>query len=548
MEMMSVSLIIPFMNAVMKPDEVMSNTMVSFFCNLFGIGSYTVFLVVLALIMAAIYILKNIFLLFQLSIQNRFVFRNMFDTQQRLLHNYLMRPYEYFLNIKSGEVLRIVSTDTSSTFNILTTLLQLFTELVVSTVLIITVFFVVPNVTLGIAALLLIMILLIQIILRPILRKAGIKNRDSFAQMNQWLLQAIQGIKEVKVMEKEHFFEESFAENGRIYVKTTNQNATFGSVPRFMLEAISMAAFFIVVAVMIYGGTELEDIVPMLSAVAMAAIRLLPSANRISQSMSILAFGETALDKMLENLREINDYNLSQKPYFAFADNKEIKRFEQEIRFQNVDYKYPSGKEVLKNASMVIRKGDSVGIVGASGAGKTTTVDLMLGLLQPNNGAIYIDGMNMLSNLHGWLNQIAYIPQTIFMLDGNVRENVAFGVSKNEIDDDKVWSALHEAAVDHDVKEFPDVLDTQLGERGLRLSGGQRQRIGIARALYTNPEILFFDEATSALDNETESEIMKSIEKLHGAKTMIIIAHRLTTIEGCDHIFRVEEGKIVQER
>lgn len=195
---------------------------------------------------------------------------------------------------------------------------------------------------------------------------------------------------------------------------------------------------------------------------------------------------------------------------------------------------------------MKIKKGMSVGVAGLSGAGKTTAMDTLLGLLKPKNGKVLVDGTDIETNMKSWNMQVGYIPQNIFMLDGNIRENVAFGVPCKDIDDEKVWDALRDAALDIFVKNLPKGLDTELGERGLRLSGGQRQRIGIARALYPNPSVLFFDEATSALDNETEAAIMDSIHHLQGKKTIIMIAHRLTTIENCDVVYRVENGKITR--
>ena len=223
--------------------------------------------------------------------------------------------------------------------------------------------------------------------------------------------------------------------------------------------------------------------------------------------------------------------------------------FNQQIELSNINYQYPTGKtDVLSDACLSIHKGESVGIVGASGSGKTTAVDVLLGLLRPQNGKVLVDGTDIQLDMDGWLKQIGYIPQSIFMLDGDIRENVVFGLPKREIDDVRVWEVLKEAAIDDFVRTLPEGLDTQLGERGVRLSGGQRQRIGIARALYSDPEVLFFDEATSALDNDTEAAIMDSINHLQGSKTMVIIAHRLSTIEGCDHIYRVENGKIEKER
>ncbi|MCX4315549.1 MAG: ATP-binding cassette domain-containing protein, partial [Lachnospiraceae bacterium] len=223
--------------------------------------------------------------------------------------------------------------------------------------------------------------------------------------------------------------------------------------------------------------------------------------------------------------------------------------FEREITLQNISYSYPNSEQhVLEHAQMSVPVGKSVGIVGTSGAGKTTAVDIMLGLLNPQEGQVLADGVDVMSVYTEWLSHIGYIPQTIFMLDDTIRANVAFGLAREEQTDEQVWYALQEAQLAEFVRSLPEGLDTQIGERGVRLSGGQRQRIGIARALYTNPELLIFDEATSALDNETEAAIMESINSLHGRKTMVIIAHRLQTIEGCDMVYRVKDGRIERER
>lgn len=215
---------------------------------------------------------------------------------------------------------------------------------------------------------------------------------------------------------------------------------------------------------------------------------------------------------------------------------------------KNITYRYPNTDTLIfDDANVTFPVGRSIGIVGTSGAGKTTIIDICLGLLHPEKGVVLADGVDIQTNYRGWLRNIGYIPQTIFMLDGSIRKNVAFGVPDEDIDDEKVWNALREAQLDEHVRSLPDGLDTEIGERGIRLSGGQRQRIGIARALYEDPEVLVLDEATSALDGETEAAIMDSINRLHGRKTLIIIAHRLTTIAGCDMIFRVKDGKVVRD-
>ena len=551
MEMLSVSMILPFMEAVMDPERIMSNSIVSKICDLLGIESYRTFLVFLSLIVALLYIIKNVFLLFQMFVQNRFVNNNSFLTQKLLLRSYLLKPYEYFLNVKSGDVLQIINNDTAIVFKLLSNLLFLFTELAVSLSLAITILLMSPGITFGVAALMLIMVGIIQTIIRPVLSKVGEDNRLASIGIQQWLLQTVQGIKELKIARAESFFEKKYNEYGRTSVRSTYLLQTLSAVPRFLIEAVSMASFFAVLSLMIYRGYSLEDLIPILSVVAFAAIRLLPSINRITNSLATIAYSEPSLNKMCERLMDIKEeyQELLHEDSVSPIPNGMIETFDREVVMSHVNYRYPErDKDVLSDACFQIKKGQSVGIIGNSGSGKTTAIDILLGLLDPYKGEVRIDGKKIKDDFGGWLSQIGYIPQTIYLLDGDIRSNVAFGVDPNLVDDDKIWNALHDAALDEFVRGLPDGLDTELGERGVKLSGGQRQRIGIARALYLDPLILFFDEATSALDMETETAIMDSINKLRGSKTMIIIAHRLSTIESCDCVYKVENGKINRVR
>jgi ABC-type multidrug transport system fused ATPase/permease subunit len=303
--------------------------------------------------------------------------------------------------------------------------------------------------------------------------------------------------------------------------------------------------------VVMASGTSLTDLLPQLTVLAAAAARLLPSANRINNYLTSIAYFEPFLDNVSENLQsEIHDEKINYNGA-DYRGKTEITKLPvtKTIRMEDITYKYPgTDKLILDKATMEIPVGKSVGIVGSSGAGKTTIVDVLLGLLKPEDGRILADGVDVNTNYTGWLRNIGYIPQTIFMTDSTIRKNVAFGVPDDEIDDNKVWQALKEAALDEFVKELPEGLDTEIGERGIRLSGGQRQRIGIARALFEDPEVLVLDEATSALDNDTEAAIMDSINRLHGKKTLVIIAHRLQTIEKCDMIYRIGDGKAVRDR
>lgn len=547
LETCSVSLILPFMDAVMEPEAAMEKWYARLICRIFGLQIPQTYLMFLAIALAVLYIVKNVYLMIEYNVQHRFVYGNMFILQERLLDTFIHRPYEYFLHVSSGDVIRIIGSDTAAAFSLLVDLLSLFTELVVSLMLAAAIFVITPVVTLCIAALLLVIMLFIFVVLKPILRRMAVSQQKNAAGMNKWLLQSIQGIKELKVMQKENFFKESYNHCGKAYVQSLRWNQTLRSLPRFIIEGVCMGAMFIVVAVLIGNSVELQSIIPMLTAVAMAAIRLLPSVNRVSGSLNQIAYSEPMLDKVIENMRILEEEPAQTDA--AIRHTQSVPKLQKTLDFAHITYHYPNAEElVLSDASMTIRRGESVGIVGPSGAGKTTSVDIILGLLDPQEGHVLVDGVDIKNGLPVWLSQIGYIPQMIFMLDDTIRANVAFGVSEREIDDEHVWCALREAALEEFVRSLPEGLDTQIGERGVRLSGGQRQRIGIARALYQNPEILIFDEATSALDNETESAIMESIHSLHGTKTMIIIAHRLTTIEACDHIFCVEQGKIRQER
>ena len=554
LETVSVSLILPFVNGVMDPEGLMEQRYVKWVCGMFGVTSGRTFLVILAFFLAAAYILKNVYLLLEYNVQYRFVYGNMLAMQEKVLDNILHRPYSFFRGSSSGEIVRVVNNDVFQSFDLLIVLLSLFTELVVSGMLIITIFVISPYVTLAIAAILLIMVFLIDRRLRPLLRKAGQDNQAAAAGMNKWLLQSIQGIKELKVMRKESFFQENYDRCGNVYIGAMRKDRVWEMVPRFLIEAVSMSAMFFAVGYLIWRGADVEEIVPMLSAVAMAALRLLPSINRISGAMANISYREPMLDKLIQNLADMDESGgaagIRPKGRRA-ADGKtaEIARMKRELDFHEITFRYPDAEEdVLTGAGMTIRRGETVGLIGSSGAGKTTAADIILGLLAPDKGGVLVDGVDIREDMEGWLDQVGYIPQTIFMLDDSIRNNVAFGEKPEDISEEGVWHALKEASLADFVAALPHGLDTQIGELGVRLSGGQRQRIGIARALYRDPAVLVFDEATSALDNETESAIMESINALQGKKTMIIIAHRLTTIERCDHIFRVEHGRIVKVR
>lgn len=550
LEALGVSLMLPLVSAIMQPDIMESNIMVGKICLLLGISTHRNFVILCIAVLIVVFVAKDLFLILQYYVQARFVFHNRFGTQCRLLHIFMNRPYEYYLNVQSGEIIRIIQEDVNQTYTLLMTLLSFVTETIVSLVLILTVFVIEPTMTVFIAFSLGITMLVIIRIIKPILQREGLARQKHMALTNKWLLQAINGIKETKVTHKEDFFELNFNKSGRYAIQAEKWYNVLGNVPRLLIEMICVCSVLIVITGMILMGRDIELLIPPLGAFAMAAVKLLPSANRIIAAFNDIAYREPALNKLVENLKVLEE-GKSHKHLFSEKQDIEKKEFEikNSIELRHILYAYPdSDKPVLQDAELTIPVGKSVGIVGASGAGKTTVVDIMLGLLLPQEGQVLVDNVDIQESYAGWLSHIGYIPQMIFMLDDTIRANVAFGIQESQIDDKMVWKALQEAQLADFVSELPQGLDTTIGERGIRLSGGQRQRIGIARALYSNPKVLIFDEATSALDNDTEAAIMESINSLHGKKTMVIIAHRLQTIKECDMVYRVEGGKIIRER
>ncbi len=549
LEMVSVSLILPFAEAVMNPEKLMEYEIVAYLCSAFRIDEARKLLIAMAIALALMYVLKNIYLMWETNVRVKFVYNCMFGVQKRLFSDYLRRPYEYYLSINSGEVLRIINNDTKEAFLLLETLLIFFTEIIVVVMLVLTVFIISPEITIMMAVVVAGTMVVILKFVRPTVQKAGRVYQDGLAKMSKWTLQGIQGIKDLKIAQKENYFEESFGDCGADYIQSVKKYTKWVQMPRFLIEAVSMSMFFIGAAVVIYINNDINSLIPVISAIAMAAIRLLPATSRISTQITDLAYREPMLDKMLENLKSIRNDIYEKGDKTSGKSGRMIGELKHTISADHICYRYPGTDTfVLKDATFEIEKGTSIGIVGVSGAGKTTMVDVILGLLSPESGVINVDGVNIEEDRRGWLSQVGYIPQNIFLLDDTIRQNVAFGVEVSSIDDEGVWYALKEAALEKFVRNLPDGLDTTLGERGVRLSGGQRQRIGIARALYEKPSVLIFDEATSALDGETEMVIMESLKRLQRSKTMIIIAHRLTTIESCDMVYRVENGMVVKER
>ncbi len=551
LESLGITMIVPVMTIVIDPDAIAASSALSSLYALFGCSSTTQFAAIIMIAMVLVFVVKNIFLYFMNVVQLRFVYTNQFATSRRMMINFMQRPYEYYLNADTSVIQRNITSDVNNMYGLILSCLQLISEIIVFGCLVIVLLTQDARMTLSIAVLLVVVLLVIKYVIKPVMVRAGQDNQDYYSGLFKWIEESVTGIKEIKIANKENYFINGYADCGAGYVNAVQKYNLYNSTPRLLIETISIGGMIGYMLVVMLSGESLKDMLPQLSVLAAAAVRLLPSANRINNYLTSISYFEPFFMNVSDNLQqEINDGNISYRAE-DYENTREVDKLpvHKTIELKNITYHYPNSEAyVLKNADMTIPVGKAIGIVGTSGAGKTTIVDIMLGLLKIETGEILADGVEIREHYPEWLKNIGYIPQTIFMLDSTIRKNVAFGIPDNEISDDKVWNALKEAQLDEYVRSLPDGLDTTIGERGIRLSGGQRQRIGIARALFEDPEVLVLDEATSALDNETEAAIMDSINRLHGRKTLIIIAHRLQTIEKCDMVYRVSGQKVVKQR
>ena len=542
LETLGVSVIIPLISVVVSPDTILENETVKEILTRLGMNdiSPTGFVLIMLIIAISVFVFKNLYLLFQAYVQTKFVAKTQNETAVKLFTEFMNRPYEYYLNAETADMVRTLHTDIPHVFELLQETLLLSSEVAVSACICIFLLVMDPLMTLGIAAVMLVMVVVILKVLKPKLGKLGSRRVELQGTTMKTMQHGLMGIKDVKVAAKENFFIREYAGDYEKLADVGCKYTVIKNMPRLIIETVCIAGMLIYMFVMVLMGVDLLDRIPLLTAFAMAAVRLMPSVNRISAHLGAIAYFEPSLNLVCDNL---DVASIRQR---EITDREVIKgKYDDKIKLERVSYKYPNTERlILDSADMEIPIGSTVGVIGASGAGKTTVVDILLGLLKLSGGKITADGKDVNVSDAEWLANVGYIAQSIFMLDGSIRDNVAFGVDKDKQDEKRIWEVLKEAQLDEFVRDLPEGLDTSIGERGVRVSGGQRQRIGIARALYNDPELLVFDEATSALDNDTEAAIMGAINALKGRKTMVIIAHRLKTVENCDILYKVEKGKI----
>ena len=545
MEAFGIGLVYPLIKIIGEPDFLQKHQKIADLLAPLGVDSHRRLIFFSSLALLLFYVFKNFIVLYEGKIQIQFSMGNQKDYTKRLYAYYMSKPYLYHVNTNVASLIRNINVGAPTVFSIiLIETLSVITNLI--TIFVIWCFLCKMDFVTALGCALFIAPLTFALLnfFRKKIGKYGSIQNDNSAQVNKWISQGFGSLKETKVMQREAFFTDEFY---KAFLKYTDSNRDYLFIQRFpksITELTMIGGILLLVAVKMALKNDPSTLIASLGVLAIAAVRIMPSLNGTVALLNDLKFRMPLFDEIYDELLVVKrGKDIAERDSETLA--KEPLAFDKEISVQNLSFAYPNKaqKLVLDKASFKIPKGSFCGIIGPSGAGKTTFVDLLLGLLIPSDGTICVDGKDIYKNISGWLSNVAYVPQSIYLMDASIRENIAFGHSIKDIDDKKIEKALKMADLYDFVQSLSEGLDANVGDRGAKLSGGQRQRIGIARALYNEPSVLVLDEATSALDNETERQITDTILKLKGKITIIAIAHRLSTLEECDFKIKFEAGK-----
>ena len=540
LETIGVGAIIPVLSFMTKKDIVSDFPQLKPFLTFLGNPSQQMLIVYSMGALVAFYFFKTFFVGFYVWRLNTFICDLLGSISYQLYSGYLKLPWTFHMQRNSAEL--ILNTNTES--GLLAFGVQAFLTFVGEGVILCGILFLLlmisPVETLIIASVLGSTVYVVNLYVKKRLVLWGKERLYHEKARLQQLQQGLRNIKDVKLLGREKEFSSQYDEHNTKVVGYAAKVTATTEINRLLLELFGLMALAILVIVLVIRSSSLDTLLPRVGLFAVAAFKLLPFVNRITNALYNMRYRLPSINKIFKELQIMKESSTTQ--------NEERLSFNKVISLNNVSYRY-DGKEcnVLNSVTVDIFKGSSIGFIGSSGAGKSTLIDLILGLLTPSNGQILVDGVDIHNKLSGWQKQIGYVPQNIYLIDDTIRRNIALGVPEAEIDDAAVARALHLAQLEEFLKTLPEKENTVIGENGVRLSGGQRQRIGIARALYNDPEVLVLDEATSALDSITEYEVMREVNALHGSKTLIIIAHRLSSLSGCDRLYELESGSLVRE-
>ena len=545
LETASVGIIVPFMTAISNPKQMESNKFLSKVMQILGISTVQL-IFVLGFVIILFYLLKNAFMMLSSLLQNRFRFSLQKKLSVKMLNAYMRKPYQFFVDNNSSIVVRGIGSDVGCVKDALGTIFELVTQLL--TLVLIAVFLAWTDfaMAIGLFGISVICMYLLVNVLRKKTSILGHMQRDADAKVTKYTFEILEGVKEILAMRKQKKFismyDDAFDEKSKIEARYL----TYISFPTRVIESVFMSGIIIILYIRIIQGVDVATFVPQLAVFAVGGIKMLPAMASVSKAATSIIFQKPGVDEAYANITELHDEHDQGESH----DTKEIKLSNEHfdsLEINDIHWRFSAmDRDVIDGLSLKVNKGESIAVIGASGAGKTTLIDIILGLFVPQSGTIKVNGVDIKECGNSWSKMLSYVQQSIFLTDDTLRNNIAFGADEEDIDDNKIWAAIEQAQLKDFVKTLDNGLDTIVGERGVKFSGGQRQRVAIARALYTGSDVIIFDEATAALDNETEKELIESIEALHGDKTLIIVAHRLSTVRNCDKIYEVKGGKAVE--
>jgi ABC-type multidrug transport system fused ATPase/permease subunit len=534
LELLSLGLIIPFMGLLTQDDY--AEKFPSLYEQL-GEPTQQEILVTGVLFILAVYLVKAIFTYYSNWVQRAFLNRAKARLSNEIFQRYLCQPYSFHLDHNSSTLITNAENGRTIVSGGLEPLLVLLTDGLIATGMFVLLLLVEPIGTLCVLVLFAAASVLFQFSTRKRIHEWGIAKKIESRLVLKHLQQGLGGAKEVKIMGREQLFLEEHKKSVSASMEVDRRFMMLQVIPRLWLELLAIVGLVVLVLAMIGSGDSVSQILPVLGLFAATSFRIIPSINRILASIQTLGYSKPIIRSVFDDLQLLVPITPKTGTEIQFSTS---------VCFENVSFKYSNAVgNANENLSFCIGKGEAVGIIGHSGAGKSTLVDILLGLLQPTAGAVLVDGVDIQNNLRSWQDHIGYVPQTIYLVDDTLARNVAFGLPDEMVDHEAVARSIKAAQLDEFVSSLPDGLNTIVGERGVRLSGGQRQRIGIARALYNDPDILVLDEATSSLDTETEQGVMDAVKELLGTKTIVIIAHRTTTVSYCTKVYKMDKAQIV---
>lgn len=543
LEMGGIGVLLPALSFLLSDNTVNTSSGFGYWVAKMGHPSKNAIVLAGLVLLIIFYVIKSLFLIYSSFRQSRFANSLSADLSHDLLSGYMQMPYAFHLQRNSAELQRNIQMEILYFGGISLAALVLATEITTIIGICILLVWIEPIGALSVIVLFGICTYLFNRKTNQRIKNWGYQRQQNDGDAIKHLLEGLGGIKQVKLSHLEAYFLHRFDAPNRNKAKVNTRIQVLNAIPRLYLELLAIVGVAMIIILMMVQSKPLAALIPVLGIFMAAAFRLIPSVNKIINSIQTINFAGSVLDVLTREFGMVRNNKIT----FVSPTTDKL-TFNHSIKVNDLVFSYPeSERTALQNVNVSIKKGEFVGIIGSTGSGKSTLIDTVIGLLAPQTGTVQVDGVDINTNISAWQDLIGYVPQTIFLTDDNLRRNIAFGVADNMIDDARVAAVLKTAQLSDFIERLPEGLDTIVGERGVRLSGGERQRIGIARALYNDPPILILDEATSSLDTVTEKEFMGAVNALHGTKTILIVAHRLSTIEKCDRVYELQNGVVIKE-